>query len=127
MFSVVIIAYTSYVMAGGDASKFYLPYFETNLADSRFFNIFDKCLCSLIMTPCLCRSATQSAGSFVIFFCLAFIACSGLLVQGVRKGYRGFFFPWMICMILIVLFMAVFGLWIIIGYYIVSIYKSTTR
>ena len=34
MFSVVIIAYTCYVMNGGDSSQFYLPYYETNLADS---------------------------------------------------------------------------------------------
>ena len=31
MFSVVIIAYTGYVMSGGESSKFYLPYFETDL------------------------------------------------------------------------------------------------
>lgn len=63
----------------------------------------------------------QSGGAVVIIFCLAFILCSGLLVQGVRKEYRGLFFPWMTCMTLVVLFQAVYGLWIIIGYYIVSI------
>ena len=63
----------------------------------------------------------QSGGAIVIIFCLAFILCSGLLVQGVRKEYRGLFFPWMTCMTLVILFQAVYGLWIIIGYYIVSI------
>ena len=62
----------------------------------------------------------QSAGAFVILFCLVFIASSGILVQGVKKQYRGLFFPWMICMGLVVFFQAVYGLWIIIGYYIVS-------
>lgn len=64
--------------------------------------------------------AMQSGGAIVILFCLIFIICSGMLVQGVRKEYRGLFFPWMICMTLVVLFQAVYGLWIIIGYYIVS-------
>ncbi len=62
----------------------------------------------------------QSGGAIVIIFCLVFILCSGLLVQGVRREYRGLFFPWMTCMTLVVLFQAVYGLWIIIGYYIVG-------
>ena len=65
----------------------------------------------------------QSVGAIAILFCLAFIICSFMLVQGVRKEYRGLFFPWMICMTLVVLFQAVYGLWIIIGYYIVSFHK----
>lgn len=67
--------------------------------------------------------AMQSVGAIAILFCLAFIICSFMLVQGVRKEYRGLFFPWMICMTLVVLFQAVYGLWIIIGYYIVSFLK----
>lgn len=63
----------------------------------------------------------QSGGAFVIFFCLMFVFCSSLLIQGVRKELRGLFFPWMICMILVILFQIVYGLWIIIGYYIVSL------
>lgn len=62
----------------------------------------------------------QWGGAIVNLFCLTFIVCSALLVQGVRKEYRGLFFPWMICMTLVILFQAVYGLWIIIGYYIVS-------
>lgn len=64
-------------------------------------------------------TAMQSGGAIVIIFSLVFILCSGLLVQGVRREYRGLFFPWMTCMTLVVLFQAVYGLWIIIGYYIV--------
>ena len=67
----------------------------------------------------------QSAGAFVILFCLSFIACSGLLLQGVRREYRGLFFPWMICMGLVIFFQAVYGLWIIIGYYIVILIFKT--
>merc|ERR1712063_89730 len=95
MLSVLVIAHTSYVMAGGDSSQTYLPLYETNLSTS-----------------------TQSAGTFMIFYFLVFIICSGLLVQGVRKEYRGLFFPWMIIMLLLCLFMAGYGLWLLIDYYI---------
>jgi len=95
MFSVVIIAYTSYVMLGGDSSQFYLPFFESNQADTM-----------------------QGAGAFVIAFFVIFIISSLIMVHGVREGFRGFFLPWMICMVLVVLFQAVYGLWILIGYYI---------
>nr|CAH0104650.1 unnamed protein product [Daphnia galeata] len=94
-FPIVIIAYTAYVMRGGDSAQFYLPYFEADI-----------------------KNTMQSVGAIAILFCLAFIICSFMLVQGVRKEYRGLFFPWMICMTLVVLFQAVYGLWIIIGYYI---------
>lgn len=62
----------------------------------------------------------QSGGAFVILFCLIFIFCSVLLMKGVQKEFRGLFIPWMICMTLVILFQAVYGLWIVIGYYIVS-------
>jgi len=105
-------------MGGGDSSQFYLPYFEANLSTSK--TIFGIRNLSISLTIfCLNFLAMQSAGAFVILFCLTFIACSGLLVQGVRREYRGLFFPWMICMGLVIFFQAVYGLWIIIGYYIV--------
>lgn len=34
-FPIVIIAYTAYVMRGGDSSQFYLPYFEADVKDSK--------------------------------------------------------------------------------------------
>ena len=76
------------------------------------------------------NAATQSAGTFMIFYFLVFIICSGLLVQGVRKEYRGLFFPWMIIMLLLCLFMAGYGLWLLIDYYIVSavcLYQSHSQ
>lgn len=105
-------------MGGGDSSQFYLPYFEANLSTSMSSHNF---LSFLFINIYFTVKAMQSAGAFVIFFCLIFIICSGVLVQGVRKEYRGLFFPWMTCMGLVIFFQAVYGLWIIIGYYIVSL------
>lgn len=36
-FPIVIIAYTAYVMRGGDSAQFYLPYFEADVKDSKKF------------------------------------------------------------------------------------------
>jgi hypothetical protein len=112
-------------MRGGDSAQFYLPYFEADVKDSKKFgtrnsNLVIKRMVTLTMFSFLNFSAMQSVGAIAILFCLMFIICSFMLVQGVRKEYRGLFFPWMICMTLVVLFQAVYGLWIIIGYYIVS-------
>jgi len=95
MLSLVVIAHTWYVMAGGDSSQPYLPLFETNLSTS-----------------------TQSAGTFMIFFFVVFIICSIMLVQAARKDYRGLFFPWMITMLTFCLFLAGYGMWLLIDYYI---------
>ena len=41
-----------------------------------------------------------------------------LLLIGVRTNIRGLFLPWIVAMYIVVLFQAMFGLWLIFGYYI---------
>ncbi|KAK2725584.1 hypothetical protein QYM36_000175, partial [Artemia franciscana] len=96
MMSVVCITYVAFVMNGGESHQFYLPMFETDRHSG----------------------SAQYIGSLFIFYFLSMIISSIYLCVGVHKQLRGFFFPWMILMIIAILFQVVFGLWLICGYYI---------
>jgi len=93
--SVVLIIYTGFVMGGGESAYFYLPYFETDV-----------------------RNSMQYVGGFVIAFLVLFFFASMLLIWGIKIELRGLFLPWFSCMALVILFQAIFGLWLIGGYYI---------
>ena len=93
--SFIIITYTSYVMSGGDGSPLWLPYFEANL-----------------------DTTMQPVGIFVIIYFILIILASVLLLQGIRLSIRGFMLPWIYMMYVVILFQAMFGLWLVFGYYI---------
>ncbi len=78
---VFVLAYTAYVMAGGDSSQLWLPFFETNL-----------------------DSSLVGWGSFALVYFLLFLAASACLVAGVRWDIRGLMLPWMTMMFLVILF-----------------------
>lgn len=83
--SVFVLAYTAYVMSGGDSSQLWLPFFETNLNNS-----------------------LVGWGSFTLVYFLLFLVCSAALVAGVRWEIRGLMLPWMLGMLLIILFQVSF-------------------
>jgi hypothetical protein len=93
--SVCVITYTSYVMNGGDSSQLWLPYFEANL-----------------------DTTIQSVGIFVIIYFILLVIMSVLLLHGIWSSIRGFMLPWVYFMYIVILFQAMFGLWLIFGYYI---------
>ncbi len=93
--SIGIIIYSTYVMTSGDLSQLWLPYFEANLDTT-------------IQAVCMC----------VIVYFLLVLFVSGLLLYGIRSGIRGFMLPWIYLIYGVVLFQAMFGLWLIFGYYI---------
>ena len=83
------------LLNGGDASQFYLPLFETDL-----------------------HHDAQHAGRFCIIM-LTFLTISAiLLIWGIIKDVRGLMLPWMSLWAILCLGQAMFGLWLIFGYYI---------
>jgi len=94
--SICIITYIAYLLAGGDTSMLWLPFFETDL-----------------------KSGTlQGSGGFTIFFLLVLMVLSVLMLLGVRNDIRGIIMPWIYAMYVVILFQAMFGLWLLFGYYI---------
>ena len=83
------------LMNGGDASQFYLPLFETDL-----------------------HGDAQHAGRFCIIMLTALIVSAVLLIWGIRKDVRGLMLPWLVLWSILCLGQAMFGLWLIFGYYI---------
>ena len=58
------------------------------------------------------------SGGFTVFYFALLSLLSILLLIGVRTNIRGLFLPWIVAMYIVVLFQAMFGLWLIFGYYI---------
>ncbi len=80
--SAFVLAYTAYVMSGGDSSQLWLPFFETNLDGG----------------------SLAGWGSFALAYFLLLLAASGALAAGIRWEVRGLMLPWMILMLLVILF-----------------------
>ena len=60
----------------------------------------------------------QGSGGFVIFYFLALIILSVMLILGVRMEIRGLMLPWLYTSYVAILFQIMYGLWMIFGYYI---------
>ena len=101
--SICLIIYTINVMAGGDSSQLWLPFFETSLKDS-----------SGLGGP----GTTMGSGGFVIIYLFFLLIASIVLGYGVRRDIRAFMLPWMVLIWFAIVFQATFGLWLIFGYYI---------
>ena len=87
LMSFVCVVYMVYIMAGGDTSQLWLPFFETDL-----------------------DSSLQVSGAVTIVLLLLLAACSGLLFAGVMGSIRGLMLPWALMMCVVVFFQACFGL-----------------
>jgi hypothetical protein len=66
----------------------------------------------------LATGTVQGSGGFVIFFFVVLLLLSIGLIIGVQSEIRGFMMPWVYAMYIAILFQAMFGLWLIFGYYI---------
>ncbi|KAF6208379.1 hypothetical protein GE061_016833 [Apolygus lucorum] len=80
---------------GGDSTQLYLPLFETDLKNRM----------------------PIWGGVFIAYFVLL-IFSSVLMVAGINMMLRGFMLPWLVLMIIGAAFQALFGLWLLYGYYI---------
>jgi len=60
----------------------------------------------------------QGAGGFVIFYFIVMLLLSIGLMIGVKTEIRGFILPWVYWIYVAILFQAMFGLWLVFGYYI---------
>ena len=60
----------------------------------------------------------QGSGGFAIFYFIILMVLGVLLILGVRNDIRGLVIPWVYAMYVIILFQAMFGLWLLFGYYI---------
>jgi len=86
--------YCIWVMSNGEASEVYTPFFESDI-----------------------RNTTQTAGGFGICFSIVFIICGAFLLFGVGSGARGFFLPWMLYMLILVIVGIAYGIFLIARYY----------
>ena len=60
----------------------------------------------------------EGSGGFTIFFLLVLMVLGVLMLLGVRSDIRGIIMPWIYAMYVVILFQAMFGLWLLFGYYI---------
>ena len=60
----------------------------------------------------------QGSGGFAIFYFIILMVLGVILILGVRNDIRGLVIPWVYAMYVIILFQAMFGLWLLFGYYI---------
>ena len=60
----------------------------------------------------------QHAGRFCIIMFTLLIVFSALLIVGIKKDVRGLMLPWMVQMVVVLLGQAMYGMWLIFGYYI---------
>eukprot|EP00095_Tigriopus_kingsejongensis_P011258 snap_masked-scaffold708_size108518-processed-gene-0.2 protein:Tk11258 transcript:snap_masked-scaffold708_size108518-processed-gene-0.2-mRNA-1 annotation:"PREDICTED: uncharacterized protein LOC100123324" len=93
--SVCLITYIAYIMLGGDSSQLFLPFFESNL-----------------------KGSLQVAGGVAIFLFIILAVLGIFLSLGIRSHIRGLIIPWEIAMLTVLAFQAIYGLWLIFGYYI---------
>ena len=118
--SLAVVTYCVYIMTGGDTSQLWLPFFETDLKDtlqgkSSCPPLFSADNRGTMLVSCI---PFAGAGGFTVFYFALLSLLSILLLIGVRTNIRGLFLPWIAAMYVVVLFQAMFGLWLIFGYYI---------
>uniref|UniRef100_T1IEY4 Uncharacterized protein n=1 Tax=Rhodnius prolixus TaxID=13249 RepID=T1IEY4_RHOPR len=93
--SVILMTFTIYMMCGGDSTQLYLPLFETDIRGSMQF----------------------WGGIFLVYYILLILSSISMIV-GIDKVHRGLMLPWLILMSIAIAFQALFGLWLLYGYYI---------
>lgn len=93
--SIILMTLTIYMMSGGESSQVYLPLFEADV-----------------------RSTMQLFGMVFVIYFLLWIGASVLMLFGISRMHRGMILPWLILMFLFVSFQAVYGIWLLYGYYI---------
>ncbi|XKL67331.1 hypothetical protein PGB90_002822 [Kerria lacca] len=94
-FSMILITMTCYMMLGGDSTELYFPFFENDV-----------------------RSSMKFYGNITIFYLLIMMFSSIGLIFGVKSLLRGFLIPWLIGMMLLILFLILWSIWLLYGYYI---------
>ncbi|XP_014270556.1 uncharacterized protein pasi1 [Halyomorpha halys] len=93
--SIILMTFTIYMMCGGDSTQLYLPLFETDV-----------------------RGSMQLWGSVFIIYFLLFILSSISMLFGIHHLLRGLLLPWLVHMLVAIVFQALFGIWLLYGYYI---------
>uniref|UniRef100_A0A0V0GB16 Uncharacterized protein n=1 Tax=Triatoma dimidiata TaxID=72491 RepID=A0A0V0GB16_TRIDM len=93
--SIILMTFTIYMMCGGDSTQLYLPLFETDV-----------------------RGSMQLWGGIFLVYYILLILSSISMVMGIDKVHRGLMLPWLILMFIAIAFQALFGLWLLYGYYI---------
>uniref|UniRef100_A0A224XZT3 Putative conserved plasma membrane protein n=1 Tax=Panstrongylus lignarius TaxID=156445 RepID=A0A224XZT3_9HEMI len=93
--SIILMTFTIYMMCGGDSTQLYLPLFETDV-----------------------RGSMQFWGGIFLVYYILLILSSISMVMGIDKVHRGLMLPWLILMFIAIAFQALFGLWLLYGYYI---------
>lgn len=63
-------------------------------------------------------SAMQYYGSIMIYFSLYMLISAGLMVLGIAKSLRGLLIPWLVGMLIVILFQIFWSIWLCYGYYI---------
>jgi len=94
--SICIITFTIYLLLGGDTSQLWLPFFETDLNSGSLYG----------------------SGGFVLIYFFVMIILSLMLIFGVKRDIRGLMLPWVYASYVAILFQAMYGLWMVFGYYI---------
>ncbi|XP_065202415.1 uncharacterized protein pasi1 [Planococcus citri] len=93
--SVVLITLTKYMMAGGESTELYFPFFENDV-----------------------RNSMITYGTIAIVFLFYMILSAAALVHGVLTSLRGYLLPWLFGMMFIILFQLLWSIWLLYGYYI---------
>ncbi|XP_060876182.1 uncharacterized protein LOC132949351 [Metopolophium dirhodum] len=92
--SIFLMALLVHMQNGGESTQMYNPFFEANLRELNYYVVYT-----------------------LIFFAYM-VGSSLLLLKGLNNNLRGFLLPWLIGMGFVVIFLLVWSIWLLYGYYI---------
>jgi hypothetical protein len=125
--AVVLITLTKYMMSGGESTQLYNPFFENDVRNSKYSFALDQGLYSRWRDDMQfkCVPALSYYGSATILFMIYMIVSGCFLINGVVTSLRGFLLPWLFGMGFIIIFLILWSIWLLYGYYIYVSFFST--
>ena len=75
------------------------------------------CFNSFLLSD-LNSGSLYGSGGFVLIYFFVMIILSVMLIFGVKRDIRGLMLPWVYASYVAILFQAMYGLWMVFGYYI---------